>query len=96
LRKNRKSIRGKERRFPEQKGVRPMSNNLTDSLFWTSRQAAKALAISERKLWDLTNEGAIPCIRIGRAVRYDPGDIRTWIDAQKNTARPPDTTAELS
>ena len=56
-----------------------MSNNLTDLLLWTSRQAAKALAISERKLWDLTNEGAIPCIRIGRAVRYDPGDIRSWI-----------------
>ena len=72
-----------------------MGNNLTDSLLWTSRQAAKALAISERKLWDLTNEGAIPCIRIGRAVRYDPGDIRTWIDAQKNRARPPDTTGEL-
>jgi predicted DNA-binding transcriptional regulator AlpA len=73
-----------------------MSNNLTDSLLWTSRQAAKALAICERKLWELTKAGAIPCVRIGRAVRYDPVDIRRWIDAQKNRAGPPDTTAELA
>jgi excisionase family DNA binding protein len=72
-----------------------MIENLRDPLLWTSRQAAKALAISERKLWELTNEEAIPCIRIGRAVRYDPADIRTWIDAQKNRARPADANAEL-
>lgn len=70
-------------------------SNLTDSLLWTSRQAAKALAISERKLWELTNKGAIPCVRIGRAVRYDPADIRTWIENQKSRAQPGDSTAEL-
>ena len=55
-------------------------------LLWTCREAAKALGISERKLWDVTNQGAIPCVRIGRAVRYDPADIRAWIDAQKKRA----------
>jgi excisionase family DNA binding protein len=75
--------------------MNPTEQTETPKLLWTCREAAAALGISERKLWDLTNEGAIPCIRIGRAVRYDPGDIRTWIDAQKNRARPPDTTAEL-
>ena len=72
-----------------------MSNNLTDSLLWTSRQAAKALAISERKLWDLTDQGAIPCIRIGRAVRYDPADIRRWIEAQKNRGPSGNVKTEL-
>ena len=72
-----------------------MIDNPTDPLLWTSPQAAKALAISERKLWELTNEGAIPCVRIGRAVRYDPADIRTWIDAQKYRAQRGGTTAEL-
>jgi excisionase family DNA binding protein len=72
-----------------------MTNDPTEFLLWTSRQTAKVLAISERKLWELTNKGAIPCVRIGRAVRYDPADIRTWIDAQKNRAQTADTPAEL-
>jgi excisionase family DNA binding protein len=56
----------------------------TTRLLWTSREAAQALTISERKLWSLTNEGSIPCVRIGRAVRYDPADIRAWIESQKS------------
>jgi excisionase family DNA binding protein len=72
-----------------------MIEDPSDPLLWTSRQAAKALAISERKLWELTNEEAIPCIRIGRAVRYDPADIRAWIDGQKKRAQPADAKSEL-
>jgi excisionase family DNA binding protein len=72
-----------------------MINDHPALLLWTSRQAAKALAISERKLWELANVGAIPTVRIGRAVRFDPADIRTWINAQKNKARPADTMPEL-
>ena len=44
-------------------------------------EAARRLAISVRKLWELTNRGAIRCVRIGRAVRYDPADLRRWVDA---------------
>jgi excisionase family DNA binding protein len=64
-------------------------------LLWTCREAAAALNVSERTLWKLTNEGDIPCVRIGRAVRYDPADIRAWIDAQKNIAQRPESTTEL-
>lgn len=64
-------------------------------LLWTCREAAAALSISERTLWKLTNEGDIPCVRIGRAVRYDPADISTWIEAQKSIAQRPESTAEL-
>ena len=53
-------------------------------LLLSVRDAAKALAICERKLWELTEpQGPIACIRIGRAVRYDPRDLRRWIDGQK-------------
>ncbi len=38
-------------------------------LLLTAREAALALAISERSLWSLTNQGVIRCVRIGRAVR---------------------------
>ena len=49
--------------------------------------AADMLSISPRKLWAMTNTGEIPCVRFGRSVRYDPTDLRTWIDAQKGGRR---------
>jgi predicted DNA-binding transcriptional regulator AlpA len=52
-------------------------------LLLNARDAATALAISPRKLWELTNGGDIPCVRIGRAVRYDPADLQDWIAGQK-------------
>jgi excisionase family DNA binding protein len=61
---------------------------------WTSKEAAKALAISQRKLWGLTNDKLIPCVRIGRSVRYDPADIRAFIDAQKTSQEPAESQAE--
>jgi excisionase family DNA binding protein len=57
-------------------------------LLWTSREAAAALNISERTLWKLTNEAKMPCVRIGRAVRYDPEDIRAWIERTKTAVAP--------
>jgi excisionase family DNA binding protein len=46
-------------------------------------EAAKALAIGQRKLWELTNRGIIPAVRIGRAVRYDVRDLAAFIDRAK-------------
>jgi excisionase family DNA binding protein len=62
-------------------GEAPLS---AKALLWRSREAAAALAISERKLWDLTNRNLIPHVRIGRAVRYSPADLLAWIEAQKS------------
>ena len=56
-------------------------------LLLSAREAAAALSIGRRKLWELTNRGEIPCVRIGRAVRYDPRDLLGWIDRQKGSAR---------
>jgi hypothetical protein len=41
------------------------------ALLLTPREAARALAISERKLWSMTQpRGPIPCVRFDRSVRY--------------------------
>jgi excisionase family DNA binding protein len=64
-----------------------MNENL-DVLLLTAPEAARKLAVSERTLWGLTHRAEIPCVRIGRAVRYDPADLRAWIAARKaETAR---------
>lgn len=54
-----------------------------DALLVNERDAARILAISERKLWELRMQGLIPHLRIGRAVRYDPEDLKSWINEQK-------------
>lgn len=52
----------------------------------TARQTAKVLCISARKLWELTNRREIPHLRIGRALRYDPRDLDTWLERGKREA----------
>jgi hypothetical protein len=57
-------------------------------LLLTSRQAAEALAISERHLAELRRRGELTPIRIpgrgrARSVRYLLADLREWIEKQK-------------
>jgi predicted DNA-binding transcriptional regulator AlpA len=58
-------------------------------LLLTARDAARALAVSERTLWGLTQpRGPIPCVRVGaRSVRYSVADLEHWIAQQR--AGPP-------
>jgi excisionase family DNA binding protein len=51
----------------------------TPKLLVVAREAAEALAISERTLWALTASGQITAIRIGRAVRYSPEDLADYV-----------------
>ena len=62
-----------------------MKNNATEksALLLTAQQAAKALAISPRKLWGMTASREIAHLRVGRCVRYPLEDLQRWIDAQK-------------
>ena len=50
-------------------------------------EAAEMLAISPRLLWTITDSGALPCLRIGRLVRYDPTDLKAWVNAQKQSEK---------
>ena len=52
-------------------------------LLLTERDAAKAMSISPRTLWQLRIDEKIPHLRFGRAVRYDPHDLKAWINARK-------------
>jgi excisionase family DNA binding protein len=50
--------------------------------------AAKLLSICPRTLWGLRQSGEIPCVRIGRAVRYADEDLRAWIDRNRSLPDP--------
>lgn len=60
--------------------VEPVALEIEEGkLLLTEREAAKALSVCPRTLWQLRTDGEIPCIRFGRAVRYDPSDLRAWV-----------------
>jgi excisionase family DNA binding protein len=62
-----------------------MPDTLT-ALLLTKAETARLLAISERKLDYLTAAGEIRRLKIGNSVRYDPVDLRAWIQTKKGEA----------
>lgn len=57
-----------------------------EPLLLSARETAKALAVSERTLWTLTNEDDLPCVRFLGSLRYDVADVRAWIASRKTVA----------
>ena len=55
------------------------------------REAAKALGISPRLLWQLTKDGHIPCVRVGdgkrKTVLYPLADLQAWLSQKANEAK---------
>ena len=54
----------------------------TPCLAMRPREAAKALGISERLLWEWTDRGVVPHIRLGKAVLYPVDAVRDWLRQQ--------------
>ena len=56
----------------------------------TEDEAARALAISPRALWQLRHDGDVPFVALGRSIRYRPSDLETWVAEQvtRQTDRP--------
>lgn len=55
---------------------------MSDAFLLRPVEAARVLAISPRKLWELSNTREIPSLRIGRCLRYSPEHLRAWIAAR--------------
>jgi excisionase family DNA binding protein len=54
------------------------------SLLIKPDEAAKLLSISTRTLWTLTREGVVPCVRLGKSVRYSMDTLRAVIVQREN------------
>ncbi len=54
------------------------------TLAFRPRDAAIALGISERKLWEITIDrtSGIPHVRFGRCVRYPVRELQEWLTEQ--------------
>jgi excisionase family DNA binding protein len=60
-----------------------MTTTSVSPLALRPREAAKALGISPRLLWQLTKDGHVPHIRLGagkrRTVLYPLADLEAWL-----------------
>lgn len=60
--------------------------NLPTPLALRPREAAKALGISARHLWQLTKDGHIPYVRVGSGTRktvlYPVAELQAWLARQ--------------
>jgi excisionase family DNA binding protein len=73
--------------IPESRGVTPHPSVLPFEPLLSPRDAARAIGVCERTLFGLTKDRKLPAVRIGRAVRYDPADLREFIDAAKGARK---------
>ena len=48
----------------------------------SAREAAGYLGISETTLYALTRAGAVPHVRVGKAIRYRVRDLERYLEAQ--------------
>jgi excisionase family DNA binding protein len=66
-------------------------NESTPLLALRPREAAKALGISPRLLWQLTKDGRIPCVRVGsgkrQTVLYLLDDLKDWLTRESTKAK---------
>lgn len=44
------------------------------------KQAAKLLSVSERKVHDLRIHEGLPCVKLGRSLRFRVDQLKEWLD----------------
>lgn len=67
-----------------------------DDFLLTPRETAKRLAISDRHLFGLTRTGQLPCVRVGKCVRYNVETILKWVREAESTESPTRTERDES
>ena len=63
------------------------------SLALRPRDAAKALGVSERLLWEWTHRGDLPHVKVGRTILYPVDALREWLNRQTADAKGADHDA---
>jgi excisionase family DNA binding protein len=52
-----------------------------------AREVAELLAVPKSWVLESARSGAMPCVRLGRYVRFDQADVETWLTECKQPGR---------
>ncbi|MBM4023352.1 MAG: helix-turn-helix domain-containing protein [Planctomycetes bacterium] len=58
--------------------------------------AARALGISERLLWDWAHQHGLPYVQVGRVVAYPVAELRTWLRERSRNDLPEGQSSQQS
>jgi excisionase family DNA binding protein len=64
-------------------GLRPHGNQPTVEPLLTLPEVARLLRLSEKSIRRMVARRRLPCVRLGRSVRFDAGDVLRWLSARK-------------
>lgn len=53
-----------------------------EQLFIRPKEAADAIGVGKTKIYELINDGTVPAVRIGRALRVPVEELRRWAQQQ--------------
>ncbi len=73
---------------PDAEGLRLKTSTAaqaTHGAFWTVKDLALHLRISQRWIHERTRRDEIPCHRLGTAIRFDPHEIQIWMIQRRET-----------
>lgn len=61
-----------------------MAQKDADRTLLRPEEVAEILRLSRRTVIRMARDGEIPCIRIGRLVRFERADVERWLRQQRN------------
>lgn len=50
---------------------------------WTWRDVAAFLRIGRNAVYEMAANGDLPSLRVGSRVRFEPAEVRAWLDRQR-------------
>lgn len=62
---------------------RSLGEILESTDYTEPQELAKAMRISTPTIYSLVRQNKIPFVKIGQLVRFDPVELRAWLDARK-------------
>jgi len=61
---------------------------VTDERLLRAEELAERLSVPTTWIREHTRSGAIPCVRLGRWVRYSTADVDDWLENLKSGGQP--------
>jgi excisionase family DNA binding protein len=63
-------------------GVTPGGSRRLDGPLLTPEEAAELLAVKTSWVYNATRTGRLPCLRIGRHIRFTRGMLEEWLESR--------------
>lgn len=64
---------------PERLRTRDHGTTAAESPLWTAHEVAELLGVSHEYVWQLSREGRIPTVSLGRSRRYRRDSVLAWL-----------------